>query len=115
MASSGPMARGVPHPRNYGAFPRVLGKFVRNLKIIKLEEAIYKMTGLPAKKLRLHNRGLIQPGLAADIVVFDPAKVSDTATYEKPHQYAKAYFTSSSTENWLFRKRPTQGSDRAGY
>jgi N-acyl-D-amino-acid deacylase len=89
LAASGPMARGVPHPRNYGAFPRVLGRFVRDLGIIKLEEAVYKMTGLPAKKLRLHDRGLIKPGLAADLVVFDPATVSDTATYDQPHQYAK--------------------------
>jgi N-acyl-D-amino-acid deacylase len=89
LAISGPMARGVPHPRNYGAFPRVLGRFVRDLGIIKLEEAIYKMTGLPAKKLRLNDRGFIKPGLAADLVVFDPATVSDTATYDQPHQYAK--------------------------
>jgi N-acyl-D-amino-acid deacylase len=92
LAASGPMARGVPHPRNYGAFPRVLGRFVRDLKVIELEEAIYKMTGLPAKKLRLHDRGLIKPGLAADLVVFDPATVSDTATYDQPHQYAKGIF-----------------------
>jgi len=89
LAAGGPMARGVPHPRSYGAFPRVLGRFVRDLKIIKLEEAIYKMTGLPARKLRLADRGLIKPGLAADLVVFDPATVADTATYDQPHQYAK--------------------------
>ena len=92
LAASGPMARGVPHPRNYGAFPRVLGRFVRDLRIIKLEEAVHKMTGLPAGKLRLHDRGLIKPGLAADLVVFDPATVSDTATYDQPHQYAKGIF-----------------------
>lgn len=89
LAVSGPMAAGVPHPRNYGAFPRVLGRFVRDLKILKLEEAIHKMTGLPAQKLRLHDRGLIRPGRAADLVVFDPATVSDAATYEQPHRYAK--------------------------
>jgi N-acyl-D-amino-acid deacylase len=89
LAASGPMARGVPHPRNYGAFPRVLGRFVRDLGVISLEEAIYKMTGLPAQKMRLKNRGLIKPGMAADLVVFDPATVSDTATYDQPHQYAK--------------------------
>jgi N-acyl-D-amino-acid deacylase len=92
LAASGPMARGVPHPRNYGAFPRVLGRFVRDLRIIKLEEAVHKMTGLPARKLRLHDRGLIKPGLAADLVVFDPTTVSDTATYDQPHQYAKGIF-----------------------
>jgi len=89
LAASGPMARGVPHPRNYGAFPRVLGRFVRDLKVIKLEEAVYKMSGLPARKLRLVDRGLIKAGLAADLVVFDPATVADMATYDQPHQYAK--------------------------
>ena len=92
LAASGTMARGVPHPRNYGAFPRVLGRFVRDLKIIKLEEAVYKMTGLPARKMRLNDRGVIKPGLAADLVVFDPATVSDTATYDRPHQYARGIF-----------------------
>jgi N-acyl-D-amino-acid deacylase len=92
LAASGPMARGVPHPRNYGAFPRVLGRFVRDLKILKLEEAVHKMTGLPAGKLRLQDRGFIKPGLAADLVVFDPATVADTATYDQPHRYAKGIF-----------------------
>jgi N-acyl-D-amino-acid deacylase len=92
MIATGPMAKGVPHPRNYGAFPRVLGRFVRDLKAIELEEAIYKMTGKPAGKLRLNDRGLIRPGLAADLVIFDPAEVSDRATYESPHQYAKGIF-----------------------
>ena len=92
MTANGPMAKGVPHPRNYGAFPRVLGRFVRDLKAIKLEEAIYKMTGMPAGKLRLNDRGLIRPGLAADLVIFDPAEVSDRATYENPHQYARGIF-----------------------
>jgi len=92
MATSGSMAEGVPHPRNYGAFPRVLGRFVRDLKVIELEEAIYKMTGMPAAKLRLPDRGLIRPGLAADLVIFDPAEVSDRATYENPHQYAGGIF-----------------------
>ena len=92
MATSGPMAKGAPHPRNYGAFPRVLGRFVRDLKVIELEEAIYKMTGMPAAKLRLTDCGLIRPGLAADLVIFDPAEVSDRATYENPHQYAGGIF-----------------------
>jgi N-acyl-D-amino-acid deacylase len=87
LATSGPLAGGVPHPRNYGAFPRVLGRFVRDLKILSLEEAIHKMSGRPAQKLRLADRGLIEPGRAADLVVFDPATVSDKATYDHPHQY----------------------------
>jgi N-acyl-D-amino-acid deacylase len=89
LAVSGPLAGGVPHPRNYGAFPRVLGRFVRDLKILSLEEAVHKMSGLPAQKLRLTDRGLIEPGRAADLVVFDPADVSDKATYDHPHQYAE--------------------------
>ena len=92
MAVTGPMAKGVPHPRNYGAFPRILGRFVRDLKAIELEQAIYKMTGMPAAKLRLNDRGLIRPGLAADLVIFDPAEVSDKATYDNPHQYANGIF-----------------------
>ena len=88
MAATGPMAKGVPHPRNYGAFPRILGRFVRDLKAIEREQAIYKMTDMPAAKLRLNDRGLIKPGLAADLVIFDPAEVSDKATYDNPHQYA---------------------------
>ena len=91
-AASGPMSKGVPHPRNYGAFPRVLGRFVRDLKVVNLEEAIYKMTKLPAQKLRLNDRGQIGKGMAADLVIFDPATVSDRATYEKPHRYAKGIF-----------------------
>ncbi len=92
MATSGPMAKGVPHPRNYGAFPRILGRFVRDLKAIELELAIYKMTGMPAAKLRLTDRGLVKPGLAADLVIFDPTAVSDKATYDQPHQYANGIF-----------------------
>jgi N-acyl-D-amino-acid deacylase len=88
LAITGPLARGKPHPRNYGAFPRVLGRYVRELKVLTLEQAVYKMTGLPAQKLRLADRGAIAPGFAADLVVFDPAVVSDTATYDNPHQYA---------------------------
>ncbi len=88
LAPGAPLAKGVPHPRSYGTFVRVLGRYVRELSILKLEEAIHRMTGLPAKKLRLADRGVIKAGLAADLVIFDPQTVSDRATYEKPHQYA---------------------------
>lgn len=82
-----PSAGGKPHPRVYGTFPRVLGKYVREEKILTLEEAIRKMTSLPAGKLRLQGRGLVKEGYWADIVVFDPATIKDKATYADPHQY----------------------------
>jgi N-acyl-D-aspartate/D-glutamate deacylase len=89
LAATGPMSKGVPHPRSYGAFPRILARYVRELKILTLEEAIHKMTGQPAAKLSLTDRGLLKPGMAADLVVFDPVTVSDRATYKNPHQYAE--------------------------
>jgi N-acyl-D-amino-acid deacylase len=76
-----------PHPRMYGTFPRVLGRYVREEKVLRLEEAIRKATSLAADRLRLSDRGRIAPGMAADLVVFDPHRVSDTATYENPHQF----------------------------
>ena len=87
LAATGPLSKGKPHPRNYGAFPRVLGRYVRDLQVLTLEEAVFKMTGLPARKLRLNDRGVIRPDFAADLVVFEPAEVSDRATYDDPHQY----------------------------
>ena len=82
------MGSGVPHPRAYGTNARVLGRYVREKKIISLQEAIRRMTSLPARKFGLRDRGLILEGLAADLVVFDPATISDQATFSKPHQYA---------------------------
>jgi N-acyl-D-amino-acid deacylase len=79
---------GVPHPRGYGNNARVLGAYVRGRRVITLEEAIRKMTSLPAGHFRFANRGTIRAGYAADLVVFDPAQVADTATYESPHGYA---------------------------
>ena len=78
---------GHPHPRAYGTFPRVLGHYVRNKQILSLEEAIYKMTSLPAKTYGITNRGKIEEGFMADIVIFDPNTVEDKATFVKPHQY----------------------------
>lgn len=86
-APYGPLSEDVPHPRTYGAFPRVLGRYVRERKIMSLETAIHKMTALPAGRIGLHDRGLITPGLKADLVAFDPDSVADRATFEKPHQY----------------------------
>jgi N-acyl-D-amino-acid deacylase len=79
---------GVPHPRGYGTNARVLGKYVREQKIISLEEAIRRMTSLPAQKFNLKDRGLLKEGMAADIVVFDEKIVNDLATFEKPHAYS---------------------------
>ncbi len=77
-----------PHPRAYGNFARLLGKYVRDEKVIPLEEAIRKLTSLPATNLKIKNRGLLKPGYFADLVIFDPAKIKDNATYENPHQFA---------------------------
>ena len=79
---------GMPHPRAYGTNARVLARYVREKKIVRLEEAIRKMTSLPAQRFRFTDRGLIRPGMWADIVVFDPATVGDKATFEKPHAYS---------------------------
>jgi N-acyl-D-amino-acid deacylase len=78
---------GAPHPRGYGTNARVLARYVREKKIITLPEAIRKMTSMPAQAFRFKDRGLLKPGYAADIVIFDPEKIADTATFEKPHQY----------------------------
>lgn len=85
-APYGPLSFGKPHPRSYGTFPRVLGRYARDGRVIGLEDAVRKMTSLPASRLRLR-RGTIQEGRPADLVVFDPQKVIDTATYDDPHRY----------------------------
>ena len=81
--------RAVPHPRSYGTFVRVLGVYVREKHLLTLEDAVRKMTAFPAARLGLTDRGVLRPGLKADIAVFDPARVKDTATYAQPHQYAE--------------------------
>ena len=82
------MDEGMPHPRGYGNTVRVLGEYVRQRQIIPLEEAVRKMTSLPAAHFRFPDRGLVKAGYAADLVVFDPTAVGDRATFEKPHAYA---------------------------
>lgn len=79
---------GKPHPRVYGTYPRILGKYVREEKLFPLETAIYKMTGKPASVMGMKERGLLKPGFKADIVIFDPDTVIDKATYEDPRQYS---------------------------
>jgi dihydroorotase/N-acyl-D-amino-acid deacylase len=83
--------RARPHPRSYGTFARVLSAYVREQAILTLEEAVRKMSAFPAQRMGLTDRGLIRPGMAADIAVFDPARVRDTATFEQPHQYAEGF------------------------
>jgi len=85
--ATAPCAKGKPHPRAYGTFPRVLGKYVREKRIIRLEEAIRKMTSYPASIMRIRERGLLHQGYWADIVIFDPNTILDRATYQYPHQY----------------------------
>ena len=82
---------GNPHPRGYGTNARVLGKYVREEKVISLEEAIRRMTSLPAQKFHLSDRGLLRDGFAADIVIFDAATVKDLSTYDQPHQYSTGF------------------------
>ncbi len=87
LAPYGVLGKGKPHPRTYGTFPRILGRYVREEGILTLENAIRKMTSLPAQKLKLRDRGLIQEGMWADIVVMHPKRVIDQATYQDPHHY----------------------------
>lgn len=78
----------APHPRSYGTFARVLGRYVRERRTLTLEEAVRRMTSLPAARLKVWDRGLLRPGMKADLVVFDPATIADKADFAKPHQYA---------------------------
>jgi len=86
-AVTGPLRIGNPHPRNFGTFPRVLGRYVRERQVLRLEDAVRKMTSLNANKIGLKRRGLLVPGYYADLVIFDPGEVSDQATYTEPFQY----------------------------
>lgn len=88
LATEGVFLRSNPHPRAYGNFARLLGKYVREEKVIPLEEAVRKLTSLPAENLKIRRRGALRPGHHADIVIFDPATITDHATFEQPHQYA---------------------------
>ncbi|HUP26015.1 MAG TPA: amidohydrolase family protein, partial [Thermoanaerobaculia bacterium] len=88
MAPEGVFLKSSTHPRAYGNFARLLGKYVREEQMISLEEAIRRLTSLPADNLRLDRRGKLEPGFFADMVVFDPATIADRATFEDPHQYA---------------------------
>ncbi|HEX4653182.1 MAG TPA: D-aminoacylase [Candidatus Udaeobacter sp.] len=88
QAPEPPFTKSNPHPRAYGNFARVLGKYVRDEKIIPMKEAVRRLSGLPATNLGLDHRGFLKEGMFADVVVFDPATIADRATFDKPHQYA---------------------------
>ena len=93
LAVSGVTGQGKPHPRYYGTHARVLGPCVRDLRLLTLETAVAKMTGVAARALGLRDRGVLRAGAWADVVVFDPARVADRSTYEQPHQYASGVST----------------------
>src|SRR5438477_1513239 len=88
QAPDGVFLKSNPHPRAYGNFARVLGKYVRDEKVLLMSDAIHRLSGLPATNLGLDHRGFLKEGMFADVVVFDPATITDHATFEKPHQYA---------------------------
>src|SRR3954462_14956561 len=81
----------APHPRSYGTFARVLGVYVRERKVLTLQDAIRRMSSMPAERLKFGDRGLLRPGMKGDWVVFDPGTVSDRARYDKPHQYSVGF------------------------
>jgi dihydroorotase/N-acyl-D-amino-acid deacylase len=86
VALTGPLAEGNAHPRGYGSFPRILGRYVRDEHVLTLEEAIRKMTSLAANRVHLEGRGLLKAGFFADVVVFDPKQIRDVATFEDPNR-----------------------------
>jgi N-acyl-D-aspartate/D-glutamate deacylase len=87
LAADGPLSAGTPHPRAYGTYPRVLSRYVREQGLLTWEDAIHKMTRLPAERVGLRDRGVVWEGAFADLVVLDPEAIADTATYAEPHQY----------------------------
>jgi dihydroorotase/N-acyl-D-amino-acid deacylase len=86
VATTGPLNEGRAHPRGYGSFPRILGRYVRDERVISLEEAIRKMTSLAANRVHIQERGLLKPNFFADVVVFDPQRIMDVATFEDPNR-----------------------------
>jgi N-acyl-D-amino-acid deacylase len=88
MAPELPFTKSSTHPRAYGNFARVLGKYVRDDRVLTMADAIRKLSGLPATNLELDRRGFLKEGMFADVVVFDPATIADRATFDNPHQYA---------------------------
>jgi N-acyl-D-aspartate/D-glutamate deacylase len=89
LAVEGVLRRGNPHPRSFGTFPRILGVYVRERGLLRLEDAVRKMTSLNAAKLGLRDRGVLRPGAYADLALFDPQRVRDRSTYTSPFQYSE--------------------------
>ena len=92
IAPEGDFLKYNPHPRAYGNFARLLGKYVRDEKVIPVHEAVYRLSGLPATNLKIRDRGFLREGYYADVVVFDPATIQDHATFEEPHQYSTGVY-----------------------
>jgi dihydroorotase/N-acyl-D-amino-acid deacylase len=88
-STEGLLGQAHPHPRAYGTFPRILSKYVRDEKVLTLEDAIRKFTALPAQRMRLTDRGVLKAGMWADVVIFDPAAVRDRATFDSPNQLSE--------------------------
>ena len=87
-AEDGPLSQSKSHPRGWGSFPRILGKYVREEHLLTLEEAVRKMTAQPATRVHLNDRGILRPGMAADVTVFDPATIADKGTFKDPNHYS---------------------------
>src|SRR5947207_11332664 len=121
VAPDGPLGTQSAHPRTYGTFARILGRYARDLKLFPLEFAVHKMTALAAQRVGLADRGLLKAGMAADITVFDPATVTDKATFEQPHQpsvgFAYVFVNGQKVLNHgkLTAARPGRGLRGPGY
>jgi len=89
LSTEGVLSQGHPHPRNFGTFVRVLARYVRELKLLSVEEAVWKMTSFPARKIGILDRGILRPKMTADIVIFDLDRVQELATFEDPKRYPK--------------------------
>ena len=121
VAPDGPFGDIRPHPRAYGSFTRILGRYVRELRLLPLEQAVRKMTSLAAQRVGLRDRGLLRPGAFADITVFDPLTVRDRATFEEPHQPSAGIYhvfvngQSVLRDGALTAARPGRGLRGPGY
>ncbi|MEA4891190.1 MAG: amidohydrolase family protein [Peptococcaceae bacterium] len=93
LCNTGDLSAGKPHPRNYGAFPRFICRYVREKGSLSLEDAVRRMTSYPAQKIGLHHRGILKCRMKADILIFDAEKIKDNATFDNPHQYASGIGT----------------------